>query len=124
MKNVNTLIISGLALFLITGTVNAADLDDLDVTIRVIESDHEVKEMENELHLPDSAADTAREHAEENAGDHEQDADHDSRDGDANEADREDREEAHEDRQETHEDGVEDPEHSSDGTSGESPEIH
>ena len=125
MRRVHTLIMSGFALFLITGNVNAADLDDLDVTIRVIESDHELKEMENELHLPDSASETAREHAEANDRDHDgHDADHDSRDGEVNEVDREDREEAHEDRQDTHEEGVEDSDHSSDGSSDDSPDTH
>lgn len=62
MKLVQTTIFAGLAFFLSAGMSFAAEMDDLDLTIRVIETD-DVKEMHNELHLPDAASDVAREHA-------------------------------------------------------------
>jgi len=115
MKKVNVLIIMGFAmgfsLLLMTGTASAADLEDLDVTIRVVEPDADVNEVENELQLPESASDSASEHAEDSADDH------DGKD-DMDEVDREDQDEVHEDGMDTHEDGVED---SSDGT--ETPDV-
>ena len=63
MKWVQTTIIAGLAFFLSAGISFAAEMDDLDLTIRVIETD-DLKEMHNELRLPDMASDAAREHAE------------------------------------------------------------
>ena len=107
MKLVQTTIIAGLSFFLSTGISFAADMDDIELTIRVVETD-DVEEMHNELSLPDSASDTAREHAENEDGrgltqanaaretEHEEnDASHDER-------------EEHEEAREDHEDEVED----------------
>lgn len=119
MKKVNVLIITGFALFLMAGIANAADLDDLDVTIRMMESNDDVNEMENELHLPDSA----REHAEDHHDAHDNDGHDDhSADREDHEDDREgfeDDREANEESHDSHEEGVED----SDGGSDEHPET-
>lgn len=63
MKVLKKTMIAGAVFFISTGISYAADMDDLDVTIRMVES-NDVHEMENELTLPESASDTAREHAE------------------------------------------------------------
>jgi hypothetical protein len=63
MKVLQTTMIAGVVLFVSTGMSFAADMDGLDVTIRMVES-NDVHEMENELRLPESASDSAREHAE------------------------------------------------------------
>ena len=116
MKLVQTTIIAGLTFFLSTGISFAVDMDDIELTIRVVETD-DVEEMHNELSLPDSASDTAREHAEDEDGrgltqanaaresvheneteQEENDASHDEReeehddDGDERDEDKEDRE--------------------------------
>ncbi len=70
MKIVQTGIIVGLAFFLSIGVSFGADLDDIDFTIRVVESD-DVGEMHNELSLPDMTFDVV--HAEDDAG-HENEA--------------------------------------------------
>ena len=67
MKLVQTTIIAGLSFFLSTGISFAADMDDIELTIRVVETD-DIEEMHNELSLPDAASDTAREHAEDDEG--------------------------------------------------------
>lgn len=67
MKLAQTTIIAGLSFFLSTGISFAADMDDIELTIRVVETDN-VEEMRNELRLPDAASDTAREHAENEDG--------------------------------------------------------
>jgi len=109
MKMIKTSIIAGIALFLTTGIVSAAELDDLDVTVRVVGSGDDVNEVEHELHLPDSASDSAREHAEESG--HENETEHQ-----ANDDGREDHEniaddrEDHEENKESHEDETEAPE--------------
>jgi hypothetical protein len=119
MKLVQTTIIAGLSFFLSTGISFAADMDDLDLTIRVIETD-DVKEMHNELHLPDAASDIAREHAanEESRGltqanavresENEHEAEHENEVRDEHEADRderiEDRSDANEVRDEAYKD--------------------
>jgi len=102
MKKANILIIAGFTLFLTTGIASAADLDDLDVTIKMMESNDDVNEMENELHLPDSVHDQDENHNDA----HDNDSNDDDREG--LESDREDSEDIHDD----HEEGVED---SSDG---------
>jgi len=63
MKLVQTSVIAGFAFFLSTGISFGAEMDDLDITIRVVDTDG-VAEMENELTLPETVSDTAREHAE------------------------------------------------------------
>jgi hypothetical protein len=67
MKLVQTSIFAIVAFFLATGISFGAELDDLDITIRVVESD-DLAEMHNELSLPEAAADTAREHTEDDDG--------------------------------------------------------
>ena len=67
MKLVQTTLIAGLTFFLSTGISFAADMGDLELTIRVVETD-DVQEMHNELSLPESASDTAREHAQNEDG--------------------------------------------------------
>lgn len=67
MKLVQTSIIAMVAFFLSTGISFGAELDDLEFTIRVVESD-DLNEMHNELSLPAAASDTAREHAEDDDG--------------------------------------------------------
>lgn len=116
MKLVQTTIIAGLSFFLSTGISFAVDMDDIELTIRVVETD-DIDEMHNELSLPDSASDTAREHAEDEDGrgltqanavreaEHENEAEHEHEDemrdeeheehdddGDERDEDKEDRE--------------------------------
>lgn len=67
MKMVHTSIIATVVFFLSAGMSFGAELDDLDITIRMVESD-DLTEMHNELSLPDAASDTAREHAEDEGG--------------------------------------------------------
>jgi len=67
MKLVQTTIIAGLSFFLSTGISFAADMDDIELTIRVVETEN-IEEMHNELSLPDAASDTAQEHAENEDG--------------------------------------------------------
>lgn len=66
-KVVHTSIFATAVFFLSAGISFGAELDDLDVTIRMVESD-DLIEMHNELSLPDAASDTAREHAEDENG--------------------------------------------------------
>ena len=106
MKLVQTTIIAGLSFFLSTGISFAVDMDDIELTIRVVETD-DIEEMHNELSLPGSVSDTAREHAEDEDGrgltqanaaretEHENDASHDER-------------EEHEEARDDHEDEIED----------------
>ena len=113
MKLVQTTIIAGLTFFLSTGISFAVDMDDIELTIRVVETD-DVEEMHNELSLPDSASDTAREHAEDEDGrgltqanaaresEHENETEHEE-----NDASHDEREE-HEEEREDHEDEVDD----------------
>jgi hypothetical protein len=68
MKIIQTSIIAGFAFLLSTGISFGAELDDLDFSIRVVETD-DVSEVHNELSLPGMASGTAREHAE-NEGEH------------------------------------------------------
>lgn len=63
MKAIQTSVIAGIAFFLSTGISFAAEMDDLDLTIRVVESD-DVSEMHNELSLPEMISSSEREHAE------------------------------------------------------------
>ena len=67
MKVLQTTMIAGVVFFVSTGISFAADMEDLDITIRMVES-NDVHEMENELSLPESVSDTAREHAESEDG--------------------------------------------------------
>lgn len=113
MKLMQTIIIAGLSFFLSTGIGFAADLDDLDLTIRVVETD-DVEEMHNELSLPDAASNTAREHAEDEEGrgltranevreqEHEDDNEHGREDAAGN-----DEREEHENDAEDHDDASE-----------------
>lgn len=119
MKLVQTTLIAGLSFFLSTGISFAVDMDDIELTIRVVETD-DIEEMHNELSLPDAASDTAREHAEdddgrgltqanaaheehENESEHKDDAHDEEReeheehddDGDEREEDKDDREDEH-----------------------------
>jgi len=72
MKTLNTLLIAGFALLLSVGVAQAVELDDLDVTIRVIDSD-DVGDIGHELMLPFPVPGSGGEHAE--------DAGHDSDEG-------------------------------------------
>ena len=99
MNIVKTSIIASFALFLTTGIAGADELDDLEVTVRVVETDDDANEVEHELHLPDSASDSAREHAEDDG--HENEGEHHSND---------DGREDHEDEKEDHEDDKEEAE--------------
>lgn len=56
MKLIQTSIVAGLAFFLSAGISFGAEMDDLDVTIRVVGSDDMI-EMHNELSLPDMLTD-------------------------------------------------------------------
>jgi len=119
MKIVQTSIIAGLAFFLSIGISFGADLDDIDFTIRVVESD-DVGEMHNELSLPDMFFDVTHEHEgdanRENqesggAGEHEFDADaRDEREDDAEDHDeaREDNDDVNDEYDEAHDSDHED----------------
>ncbi len=67
MKMVQTSIIATVVFFLSAGVSFGAEMDDLDITIRMVDSD-DLTDMHNELSLPDAASDTAREHAEDEDG--------------------------------------------------------
>ncbi|WP_455217144.1 hypothetical protein [Kaarinaea lacus] len=101
MKSVNTLIIAGFALFLTTGIAGAVELDDLEVTVRVVESGDDVNEVEHELHLPDSIHE-----------DHDDQGrdEHDGRDDDSHDedGDREELEDDRDDHEESHDGDLED----------------
>lgn len=62
MRLVQTIILAGVSFFLSAGIGFAAELGDLELTIRVIETD-DVQQMHNELSLPTIAADAAHEQA-------------------------------------------------------------
>ena len=78
MNMIRTLLIAVFVLFLTTGIAGAADLDDLDVSIHVVGQDDDIHEMGNELKLPDSVSESAREHADDamHSNDLEQGDDH------------------------------------------------
>jgi hypothetical protein len=61
------MVLAAAVLFFVTGAAHAVDLDDLGVTIKMIDSD-DVKAAGKELRLPDAASDVAREHAEKRDG--------------------------------------------------------
>lgn len=113
MKLVQTTIIAGLSFFLATGISFAADMDDIELTIRVVETD-DVEEMHNELSLPDAASDTAREHAEDEDGrgltqaNAARAAEHGNEEDDAHDDAHDEEREEHEEDREDHEDEVED----------------
>jgi hypothetical protein len=67
MRGLKTLVCAGAVLLFAVGSAYAANMDDLGVTIRMINSD-EMKDVSRELHLPDVAAELAREHAQEREG--------------------------------------------------------
>lgn len=67
MKTVKTMVLAASVLFFVTGAAHAVDLDDLGVTIKMIDSD-DMKGASKELHLPDAASDVARERAEHRDG--------------------------------------------------------
>jgi hypothetical protein len=128
MKTFKISLIAGAVLLVTGGVVQAADLDDLDVTVRVVEDD-DARDMRNELTLPAAASDTAREHAEDRDREHESD-DRDSHDeNDGHDDDREDhdenREEHDDDREDHDEDHHDDDRESQDDTGDldESPEA-
>jgi len=79
MKIVRTGIMAGFAFFLSTGISFGVDLDDIDFTIRVVESD-DVGEMHNELSLPDMTFDMVYEEGdaghENEVDEHENEASH------------------------------------------------
>ena len=103
MKMVQTSIIACLAFFLSAGVSFGAEMGDLDLTIRVIESD-DLTEMHNELSLPASVADDARDHAEGEQGRGLNQA-NDVRDQDATEHEaRDEREDEIENHDDVHED--------------------
>jgi len=89
MNMIRTLLIAVFALLLTTGIASAADLDDLDVSIHVVGQDDDIHEMGNELKLPDSVSESAREHADDamHSNDLEQGDDHaeQTQDGQENE---------------------------------------
>jgi hypothetical protein len=87
MDIVKISIIAGFALFLTVGIAGADELDDMEITIRVVEHDDDINEVEHELSLPDSASHAAREHAED--GGHEDEGEHHSND-DGNDGNEED----------------------------------
>jgi len=62
VKAIQTSVIAGFVFFLSAGVSFGAEMDDLDLTIRVVESD-DVSEMHNELSLPDMVFDAERDHA-------------------------------------------------------------
>ena len=116
MNKIKTSIIAGFALFLAAGIAGADELDDLEVTIRVVEHDDDLNEAEHELSLPDSASNSAREHAENDGHDeHNERDEHDERDEDRenqedqeDQEDREDEKDDHEEGEENHEEGESD----------------
>ena len=59
MKFFKSSLAVGFVLFFITGVAGAVEMDDLAITIRVIEKD-DVNEVANELSLPTSIVDDAR----------------------------------------------------------------
>ncbi|NOX76075.1 MAG: hypothetical protein GXP17_05570 [Gammaproteobacteria bacterium] len=63
MKIFKTLLMTGFTLMLSVGVAHAVDLDDLDVTIRVIDSD-DVDDISHELSLPFPASAAGRGHEE------------------------------------------------------------
>ncbi len=99
MKTVQTGIVAGLAFFLFVGISFGVDLDDIDFTIRIVESD-DVGEMHNELSLPDMAFDVTHEYIESVAGRENQESDvsqHEAVARDEREDEIEDHDEARED---------------------------
>jgi hypothetical protein len=76
MNMISTLLIAIFTLFLTTGIAGAADLDDLDVSIHVVGQDDDIHEMGNELKLPDSVSESAREHADDARHNHDNHGDH------------------------------------------------
>ncbi len=121
MKIVQTGIIAGLAFFLSIGISFGADLDDIDFTIRVVESD-DVGEMHNELSLPDMVFDVAHEHEdgagrenqESGVGEHEHETDiRDEREEDHDEA-REDYDDVSDEHDEAHDGEEHEDEHDKD----------
>jgi len=107
MKIVQTSTIVCLAFFLSTAISFAADLDDIDFTIRVVESD-DVGEMHNELSLPDMTFDVTHEYAESGTGgEHEHEVEiRDEREDEIEDHDeaREDGDDINDEYDETHED--------------------
>ena len=128
MKLIKSSLIAGFALFLTTGIAGAVEMDDLAITIRVIETD-DVNEVANELSLPVGVSDDLREHDD---GEHQGSSDDDrdktaSQDRSGREADEyeaEDHEdtseyqgeakEDHDDQVEEHQDATEEEEHDKD----------
>jgi hypothetical protein len=109
MKWVHTGIVGIIAFLFSTGISFGAALDDLDLTIRVVESD-DLTEMHNELSLPDTASDAAREHAEDDDGRGLTQADQareEERQEDSNDVNRDDAE-FHDEAREEREDEIED----------------
>lgn len=102
MKAIQTGVIAGCAFFLSIGVSFAAEMDDLDLTIRVVESD-DVNAMHNELLLPEMIS--ASEHADtEGETDHSMNQNNDARElenamdvRDEHEDEMEDHDEARED---------------------------
>ena len=74
MKRIKLMVLTA-GLFLVSTTLHAVDMDDLDVTIRVIESDSaEMDEMTHEIKLPEmSDVDSSleNEHEDEPKAEHE-----------------------------------------------------
>jgi hypothetical protein len=67
MKIAQTTMIAGLSFFLGGGIALSAELDDLDLTIRVVES-NSMEEIHHELSLPNFGSDVVSEHAEKSDG--------------------------------------------------------
>jgi len=67
MKKMKMMVLAASLLFVVTGAAHAVDMDDLGVTIKMIDSD-DMKGVSNELRLPDAASDVAREHAQNRDG--------------------------------------------------------
>lgn len=111
MKTIQLSLIAGAVLLIAGGVAQAADLEDLDITVRVVE-DNDSREMRHELTLPAAA----REHMDDRERHREHDAqENESRDGegDYREGQEDDREaqdenrdsydQAHEERHESEE---------------------
>lgn len=67
MKELKAMMFVACLLFFVTAAVHAAPMDDLGVTIKMIDAD-DMKGVSTELHLPAMAADVARKQAEDREG--------------------------------------------------------
>ena len=98
MGMIKTSIIAGFILLVTTGIAGAADLDDLDVSIRVVETDDDINEFEHELSLPGHTSNFVSEH---HSSGRDEDASDDDNDG-------QDETEGHDEATEDHDNATED----------------